>query len=311
MILILCANAGVDRTYEVPEFTAGHFHRPDRTLVSAGGKGINVARVLVSLRQPVTVAGFAGGRSGAFVAADLRGAGIRLALTQIREESRTTLTIVDPRNKRVTRLDEWGPLVSPAEIEALRQAWIAALPGTQIAAISGNPPRGVPRDLYARLLHYAARENIPTALDAHEEHLQEALAGRPSLLKPNLRELSWLAKRPLEVPEGVVTFSRELLRQGIGAVMTTLGKQGAIVVSRDSEALLVAAPQTEALSSVGAGDAALAGYLAALREGRPLTERARWAMAAGAANCAALGAATCTRAQVEEMVPQITVEPVE
>lgn len=311
MILVLCANAGVDRTYEVPEFTAGHYHRPDRVLVAAGGKGINVARVLLALRQPVTVAGFAGGRSGAFVAADLRSAGLGLALTQIREESRTTLTIVDPTNGRVTRLDEFGPLVSPAEAESLRQAWIAALPGADLAVISGNPPRGVPRDLYARLLHYAAREQIPTALDTHEEPLQESLAGRPGLLKPNLRELSWLAKRRLEVPDGVVSFSRELLGQGVGAVLTTLGKRGAILVARDSPSLLVTAPETQVVNAVGAGDAALAGYLAAWREGRPPAERARWAMAAGAANCGSLGAATVSRAQVEQLLPHVTLEPLE
>lgn len=311
MILILCANTGVDRTYEVPEFVAGGYHRPDRVLVSAGGKGINAARVLLALRQPVTVAGFAGGRSGAFVAANLKAAAIRTSLTQIREESRTTLTVIDPRNRRVTRVDEWGPLVSPNEIEALRQQWVAALPGTQIAVISGNPPRGVPRDLYASLLHCAARENIPTALDAHEEHLQEALPGRPQLLKPNLRELSWLAKRPLEVPDGVVGFSRELLRQGVGAVLTTLGKQGAIIVGRESPALLVTAPEVETISPVGAGDAALAGYLAAWREGRPLPDRARWAMAAGAANCASFSAGGVTREQVEDLVPRVTVEPLE
>ena len=308
MILILCANAGVDRTYEVPEFSAGHYHRPDRVLVSAGGKGINVARVLTALRQPVTVAGFAGGRSGSFVAADLRGQGIHARLTQIREESRTTLTIVDPKNKRVTRLDEWGPLVSPAEIEALRQQWKGALEGTDFAIISGNPPRGVPRDLYAHLIHYAVREKIPNALDAHEEHLQEGLAGHPYMITPNLRELSWLAKRPLDVPEGVVGFSRQLLAQGVRVVMTTLGNQGAIVVAHDAEPLLVTAPEIETVSTVGAGDAALAGFVAARAEGRSPADRARWAMAAGAANCANVTAGTCTREQIEALVPQVTVE---
>ncbi len=311
MILILCANAGVDRTYEVPEFSAGRSHRPDRALVAAGGKGINVARVLAALRQPTTVMGFAGGRAGAFVAADLKAAAIRTAFTQIREESRTTLTIVDPRNRRVTRLDEAGPLVSPGEIETLRRQWIAALPGAQIAVISGNPPRGVPRDLYAHLLQYANQARLPTVLDAHEDNLQEALPGRPHLLKPNLRELSWLAKRPLEVPDGVVAFSRELLRQGVDTVMTTLGKQGAIAVGREGPALLLTAPEVQTVNPVGAGDASLAGFLAAWREGRPLADRARWAMAAGAANCASLAPGGITREQVEELVPQVTAEPLE
>ncbi len=311
MILILCANAGVDRTYSVPEFSAGHYHRPEHVLVAAGGKGVNVARVLVSLGQSATVAGFAGGRSGSFAAADMRSAGIRTSLTQIREEPRTTISIIDPRNRRITRLDEAGPLVSPNEIETLRRQWIAALPGAELAVISGNPPRGVPRGLYAHFLQYAARENVPTALDAHEDFLQESLVGHPQLLKPNLRELSWLAKRPLDVPDGVVSFSRELLRQGVGTVLATLGKQGAILVGREGPALLVTAPEMEMVNSVGAGDASLAGFLAAWQEGHPLAERARWAMAAGAANCAALSAASCTRERLEELLPRVTVEPLE
>jgi len=312
MILILCANAGVDRTYEVADFQVGHYHRPAKMMVSAGGKGINAARVLVALRQPVTVAGFAGGRAGAFIAADLRRAGIRPALTQIREESRTLLTIVDPRSRQATRLDEYGPLVSPAELDALHNRWRELLAEAQVAVISGNPPRGVPRDFYARLLRRAAEQGVSTVVDAHEAHLQGALAGRPQILKPNLQELSGLAKRPLEVPEGVVHFSRALLQEGVEVVLTTLGKGGAILVARGAEPLLATPPPIErVVSDVGSGDAALAGFVAAMREGRPLPERVRWAVAAGAANCTSLGAGICTREQVEELAARSTVEPLE
>jgi 1-phosphofructokinase family hexose kinase len=309
LIFCLCANAGVDRTYEVPDFAVGGFHHPARMLVGAGGKGVNVARGLSALRVPVAVAGFAGGRAGALLAADLRRLGIQPALTQIREESRTTLTVVDPQTHSVTRLDEWGPLVSPTEVLMLRGQWKAAMQSAEFAVIAGNPPRGVPRELYAQLVSRSVKEGVPTLVDAHEEHLQGALSARPQVVKVNLRELTWLAKRPLVVPDGVIAFSVELLAEGVEAVFTTLGAAGALLVARGLNPALVTAPEVDAVSAVGCGDAATAGWVAAHREGRPLTERARWAVAAGSANCALLPAAAITREALENLLPQVIVEP--
>ena len=306
MILVLCANAGVDRTYEVDGFEAGQYHRPERMRVGAGGKGINVARVVRALGPPVRVAGFAGGMAGAFVAADLRRAGLETAFTRIGEESRTTLTVVDPRGKQVTRLDEWGPLVSPAEAQALTARWGELLGEAELAAISGNPPRGLARDFYTALVAEARRQGVPLVLDAHEEPLQAGIAGLPAALKVNQKELGWLAERPLAVPEGVVEYSRQLLELGVGAVLTTAGAAGAILVSADGKAVHLLPPPVECTSAVGSGDAALGGYLVARQEGLSAVDQARWAVAAGTANCTKLGAGVCRRDEVEALAAEVT-----
>ncbi len=304
MILVLCANAGVDRTYEVPGFQLGHLHHPRKVRIVAGGKGANVARVLRALKHSVTLAGFAGGKAGTLIAADLRKTKIKPALTQIREESRTTVTIVDANSRQVTRLDEVGPLVSPAEVQELRSRWRELLEQAEMAVIAGNPPRGVPRGFYVRLVKRAQQQAVPVLVDAHEEPLQEAVGAQAQIIKSNLPELNWLAKRQLTVPEGVVEFSRELVEEGVETVLTTLGREGAILVMRGHDPLRIQAPEVKVVSCVGSGDAATAGWVAATCEGREVTERARWAVACGAANCMQLGAGECTRKQVEELVGQ-------
>src|ERR1035437_3431984 len=117
MVLVMCANAGVDRTYEVEGFAAGAWHRPSRSWISAGGKGLNVARALQGLGVPAVVTGFAGGFPGDFIFCDLDRLGLAGEFSRIREDSRTTISLLDSTTGQVTRLDEAGPTVSDPEVE--------------------------------------------------------------------------------------------------------------------------------------------------------------------------------------------------
>ena len=123
MLLVMCANAGVDRTYEVEGYACGGFYQASAGHVSAGGKGINVARALHALGRQVVLTGFLGGFSGDFVHCELDRLGLAGEFSRIREESRTTITVVDRASGTVTRLDERGPEISEAEVELLCAQW--------------------------------------------------------------------------------------------------------------------------------------------------------------------------------------------
>jgi tagatose 6-phosphate kinase len=308
MLLVMCANAGVDRTYEVEGYACGGFHRPSASYVAAGGKGINVARALQALGRQVVVTGLLGGFSGDFVYCDLDRLGLAGEFSRIQGESRTTLAVVDRQNGTVTRLDEPGPEVTEEDVELLCARWAELVRYADTAVISGNPPPGVKPSVYGRLTAAARRQSVPVVLDAHEEHLRQALPAAPDVLTPNLRELSWLSGHPLCGVQDVVDYSRVLTDGGVGTVLTTLGPDGAVVVTASGEAFRVAAPAVDVVSAVGAGDCALAGWVAALEEGRDVWERGRWAVAAGSAACGHVQAAEITRSEVEELLAQTTIE---
>jgi len=310
MILILCCNAAMDRTYQVPNFRPGKFHHTSNFQVVAGGKGINVARALSALGHRSTVTGFAGGIVGRFVVNKLRHLEIKPAFTEIAEESRLVQNFIDPVAHTETRVDELGPLVSPRELRRLEQRWTKLLAEAQIAIIAGSTPRGVPDTLYRDLLTAAKQAGVPVIVDAHDALLAQSTAAAPTIITPNLAELQALVGRQLTVPQGVQQGADELIQQGIELVLTSLGGVGAIAVA-PSDCWLIQAPQVEVVSSVGSGDAMVAGLVAAIVEGLPLTEQLKWAVAAGTANAAVFGAGLPDRSSVENLLADTTLTPLD
>ncbi len=274
----------------------------------AGGKGINVARVLATLGQAHRVIGFAGGNNGRFISKQLMDMGSRPELVTIAEESRVTISVIDRVQHTETRVDEVGALVTPGEVSKLTAKWRKLLGSSKMAIISGNAPRGVSKELYAELAQMAREAKVPLILDAHDEMLARALPARPMMIKPNLSEMQQLMRAPLTVPDGVVAASRELLDDGLSVVMVTLGARGAIGVTESHGVWWAKPPKVSVVSAVGSGDAFLAGFAAASMERNDFGERMRFATACAAANAASFGAAQITREKVEEILPEVTLE---
>jgi len=310
MILILCCNTAMDRTYRVANFRPGKFHHTSDFTVVAGGKGVNVARALGTLGHKSTVTGFAGGIVGRFVARELRRLEIKPDFAEIAEESRLVQNFIDPVAGTETRVDELGPLVSPHELRRLEQRWTKLLADAQIAIIAGSTPRGIPDTLYRDLVSVAHQAGVPVIVDAHDELLAQSIAAAPTIITPNLAELQVLLGRQLTIPQGVQQGAGELLQRGVELVLTSLGGIGAIAVA-PSDCWLVQAPEAKVVSSVGSGDAMVAGLVAATVEGLPLTEQLRWAVAAGTANAAAFGAGLPDRSSVEDLLSDTVLTPLE
>lgn len=307
MITVLCANAGVDKTFEVEGFSIGGFHHPRKVRTAPGGKGINVARVLRALGQETALTGFVGGSPAQFITTYLRREGIHTDFVRIAEDSRLCMNILDTVRKTQTRLDEVGPLVTPNEIEQLRRKWDALLARSQLAVIAGSAPRGVPFDLYADLILAARQRRVATILDAHDELLRDAVDAGPTVIKPNLGELCALMGEELSVPDGVLAACRQLAARGVGMVLCSLGSEGALVVTRGRGEYRARTPNVEVVSNVGAGDASVAGFAAAYVQRKSLTECIRWAMAAGAACAATFGAGFASAEEIEALVPEVSV----
>jgi 1-phosphofructokinase family hexose kinase len=308
LITVLCANAGIDKTYEISNFAAGGYYHPGQVQTVAGGKGINVARVLRARGQPLLVTGFAGGNNGRFLTRQLMNSGISMDFVPVAEESRVCINIIDGAQGTGTRVDEVGPLVTPNEIDRLTRKWERLLEDSRLAIISGSAPRGAPYELYAELVAAARDRRVPVIVDARDEMLARAVAARPTMIKPNLSEFQRLMERPLPVPDGLVEAGRELLLDRLKVLVVSMGVRGAIGMSEQNGFWWARPPKVNVVSSVGSGDALVAGFAAAWMERAPFEERLRLATAAAAANAATFGAGVCTRERIDGLLPEVKLE---
>ncbi|WP_240196944.1 1-phosphofructokinase family hexose kinase, partial [Nonomuraea lactucae] len=186
MFLTVTLNAALDVTYQVPGVDWEGVNRVRSVHRRAGGKGVNVARVLRGLGQDVLVTGLAGGPTGKAIEADLEASGLPGALVRVAAESRTTLAISSGSagDGGATLFNEPGPEIAEAELREFMGTYEALLARADAVVISGSLPPGVPPDTYATLAAVAAEHRVPAIVDADGEPLLRAPAGRPAIVKP-------------------------------------------------------------------------------------------------------------------------------
>ncbi|TQS30724.1 1-phosphofructokinase family hexose kinase [Microbispora sp. KK1-11] len=306
MILTVTLNAALDVTYGVDDVDWDGVNRVRGVHRRAGGKGVNVARVLTALGHEVLAAGLAGGPTGDAVLADLAAAGVPTAFTPIAGETRTTLAVRAAR--RTTLFNEPGPVVTPEELSRFLDAYERALGGAAAVVISGSLPRGLPADLYATLAAVAARHDVPAVVDADGAPLRHAPAGRPAVLKPNAEELARAVRPDAGEAPDIATGARLLRDEGAGSVVVSLGADGVLAATPEGT-WRARMPYRVEGNPTGAGDALVAGLALGLVEGTPWPERLRRAAALGAAAVAAPVAGDFDPGVYRRVHPAITVEP--
>jgi 1-phosphofructokinase len=275
MIVTLTANPSVDRTVEVDALVRGAVLRATGQRVDPGGKGVNVSRALAAHGVPTCAVLPTGGTEGLQLAQLLEAAGVAVRPVPVLGAVRANVSIVEP-DGTVTKVNEPGPDLDAAEVAALVATTVAAAEGSSWVVLSGSLPPGCPDDLYATLL---ARLPGPTVLDSSGAPFERALSAGPALVKPNREELAEISGLPVRTVGQAVTAARTLLERGAGAVLASLGADGAVLLDATG-AWYGEAPVDAPVSSVGAGDATLAGFLVGGGRG---PDALRTALAFGAA----------------------------
>lgn len=261
MIVTLTANPSLDRTLEVPAFQRGEVVRATAVRVDAGGKGVNVTRALAKNDVPARAVLPTGGREGDELLDLLADAGIAVVPVPIHEPVRANVTVVEP-DGTVTKLNAPGPQLSGPEAAALVEATVAAARSAGWVALCGALSPGTPEDLYRRLVEELHAVGVRVAVDSSGAALSRSFEAGPDLIKPNIEELGEALDRPVETLPEVVRGARELIDRGVGHVLVSLGERGAVSVDAQ-EAVRAWTLPVVPRSNVGAGDAALAGFLAA------------------------------------------------
>jgi 1-phosphofructokinase len=279
MIVTLTANPSVDRTVEVDALVRGAVLRARSSHVDPGGKGVNLARALAANGRKTCAVLPAGGWEGEQLAALLAPQDVAVVLVPVTGSVRANVSVVEP-DGTVTKLNEPGPTLSAAEVEAVTAATVTAAAGADWVAASGSLPPGAPVDFYARLVERLRPTGVRVAVDSSGPPLAAALAARPDLVKPNREELAEVTGRRITTLGEAVAAAEQLRRRGPRTVLASLGADGALLVDR-AGAAHGEAPVPRPRSAVGAGDALLAGFLAAGGSGpAALTEALAWGAAA-------------------------------
>lgn len=280
MILTVTLNAALDVTYQVERLKPGGSTRVLAVAERAGGKGINVSRVLHALGPETAVTGLAGGATGRAIRHDLAAAGLADAMAPITQESRRTVAVVDRLAGETSILLEPGPRVQPAEWTGFVTRFAALVKSATAVTLCGSLPPGLPADAYAILLRIAHEEGVPTILDTDGEPLLAALPERPTLVKPNADELATTGESD---PLAAIAALRDA---GARTVVASLGAEGLLAVT-PAGAWRARPPEPVAGNPTGAGDAAVAALAAGLVAGRPWPRTIARAVALSAAAVAA------------------------
>lgn len=311
MIITLTLNPAIDETVEVDRFGEGDTNRVGAIRRDIGGKGINVARVLKELGYEPLASGFAPGNLGRMIEDTLVDSGIGTELVTFAGETRTNINIIDRATHSITVLAATGPDVPPEAVAQLRERLLRRIRADTWLVLAGSIPPPLDPSLLIELISAVQERGGATALDADGPVVAAVLKSdvRPTLLKLNDHELERLQGSPLESGEAVLAATHELQSRGVPNVVITRGQYGAIAVTAEGD-FRALPPAVEVRSAVGAGDGFLAGLLLGLKRGRGWTGALALATAAGSAVCLTPGTALCTAAQVEELLPLITVTPI-
>ena len=301
-------NPAMDRMLFVDGLRPGEVQTVLRSRLCAGGKGVNVARILAQLGADVCMTGFVAGRTGGQFLEELAAVRARCDFCRLRAgETRTNTKLYDVRGHCTTDLNEAGPTAEKADAAALLEKVRALAAQSEVLVLSGSVPPGVPADLYAQMIAAARACGCRTILDTAGAALALGAAAGPTLVKPNRQELAALSGRVLDTPAALRTAAQNLLRQGAETVVVSAGSEGAYWFGAH-ETLFAPVLPVPVAGTVGAGDAMVAGLAFALAQG--LSAREAFALGAAASQCCVqTGAAgDVTAADVARMRPRIQVE---
>jgi 1-phosphofructokinase family hexose kinase len=313
MIITVTLNAAIDKSLSVPNFRLGRRHRTVEQRTMAGGKGVNIARTLKTLGQPVIATGFAGGATGTHIVEQLTEESILNDFVRIREESRTNTSVLDPTTGEQTEINERGPSVSEREVELFRDKLLYLARGAAIVVFAGSLPRGIEPDIYAVLIRELERTGVTTVIDTDGEALRQAVRAEPDVVSPNVIEAEELVGHEFSSEEERSLAVREITALGPHEAIMTLpdGCFAQVLVDGHLCMRRVSVEPRESIAKRGSGDAFLAGYIAARYEGRAPDHCLRFGVACGAESTARLGAGLIDPREARRLMGDVELSVVE
>lgn len=306
MIITVTLNPAVDKTIYLGEFTKGAVNRVQEVRKDAGGKGINVSKVVAKLGGTTTAIGFLGGAAGKFISTAMTDFDIKQNFVQLTGETRTNLKIVDKDNHEETEINEPGAQVNINQLAELEEQILSTAKAGDSVVLTGSLPPGVPEDIYAKLTKKLQQKDIKVFLDASGAALEAGITANPYVIKPNITELERLLGQELSTNEDILDAAKTIQAQGVEIVVISRGSKGSLVVAEE-KACQVIPPAVELNSTIGAGDTLVGALALKLESGVSLSEALRYATAASANSVTQPGTQLCETEGVEQLLEEVEI----
>lgn len=309
MIVTVTLNPAVDKTIEVANFHLDSVNRVSSLRVDAGGKGINVSKVIASLGGNSIATGVVGGQTGQLILDALSELKVEHRFLKIPGETRTNLKVIDPVAHTNTDINEPGLPINPDQLQQLENIIFDALKPGDLVVFSGSVPAGTSPDIYGRWIAKAKAAGVRAVLDADGPLLAAGVKAGPYLVKPNIHELERLFECKIDGIGHAAKLAKGLIADyGIEMVVVSLGGDGALFISRDN-CLQAAALELPVRSTVGAGDAVVAALAYGLDTNLSFEEMARLSVAAGGASVMMSGTQAPERDTILTLEKQVALQP--
>lgn len=308
MIATVTLNPAIDKTCRTTGMMPGQVNRMDSMVSIAGGKGVNVTKILRQYDYEVTALGFVGGYTGRFIEERLTDLGTVCRFTTIAGDTRCNLNVLS-EDGYVTELLEPGPVISKEELAAFLAEYKQTLKECELMILSGSIPKGVPDRIYATLTELADEAGVKVLLDTSGEALKAGISAKPFMIKPNLKELESLVGRRIEGKEDAAAVAMEFVRHGISHVMVSMGAKGLLYASAN-KVLFAKAPDVKAVNTVACGDSVVASFAMSLLKGDMGGECLKQATSISAANATTMESAVIPKEVAEELYQKVITEEI-
>ncbi|MBU3216044.1 1-phosphofructokinase [Clostridium estertheticum] len=300
MIYTVTFNPAIDYVITVDDFKAGSINRVDSEEKFAGGKGINVSRVLNNFGIKTKALGFVGGFTGKFIIDSLESQGVETDFIEISGDTRINVKL---NSKEETEINGAGPVIKDEDLNKLFKI-VEGLTSNDYLVLSGNVQKSVPRDIYARLQKKCASNNVKVVVDTTGDALVATLQNKPFLIKPNNHELGEIFNKELTDTDEIIKYAKKLIVMGAQNVIISMAERGALLIC-ESGVYHATPAKGKVQNSVGAGDSVIAGFLAKYSQSKDLIEAFRWGATSGSAT--AFSKDLCKKEDIEHYLAQVIV----
>jgi 1-phosphofructokinase family hexose kinase len=310
MIVTVTPNTALDRIEIVSSLTPGKVLRSTSLTLSAGGKGVNVARAIKNLGGEAVCAGFLGGHTGRQHAELVKQEYMPAAWTWIDGETRAAIVIVDEATGETTVINEDGPVLTPFDWDRMQAAVLKQAEIAEVVCLCGSLPLGLGPETYTELVKALNRVQRRVWVDSSGAALQAAVQSHPSVVKVNgLEAAGLLGRREFQDVSTAAQAARTIQQSGLSQVVLTLGKHGAVLAS-DAGVWYACPPKIKAICTIGSGDAFFGGLVQAWLNHSPDPDSLRQAAAAGSANALSVGGGKFTRQEFESILAETAVKKI-
>lgn len=308
MIITVTLNPAVDKTVEIGYFEVGKLNRISSVRLDAGGKGINVSKVIMSLGGNSIATGILGGSTGSFIKQYLDNYEIENDFLRINTDTRTNLKVIDSIKKTTTDINEPGPKITNEDLDVLAKKVLSYICNDTVLVLSGSVPANVDKAIYAKWITAAKAIGAKTILDADGELLKNGIQAGPTIVKPNIHELEMLFGVEIDGMQSADKYARSLIEQNrIEVVAVSMGDKGALFLNKE-HSIFAHGIKTEVKSTVGAGDAMVAALAFCTDRGCDFEKSIRLATAAATANVMVTGTQPADYSSIIELESRVKLE---